>query len=202
MSDSWEYRFLWEYAGLQPPDFHEDELERISRVLWDVADGILHGAGKVTHELSGLQNSGISSAAFDALNVRWHGRGLNAIQAVADTLEKLARGLDMAQREILQWKANLVIAVGLVDAGLTIEYVGTFGAGAVVNRLGRRVAGAEIRHKLEGLVDELEGKLLTLVIEDTPLKDIQDRVEKELQKLLEEAIDTVGTSAGTYAGSL
>lgn len=202
MADSWEYRVLWEYAGLEPPNFHEDDLESISGVLWDIADGIYGGAGKVTHELQVLQGSGISSAAFDALHDRWAGRGVKALDAIAGTLGAIAHGLDQARVEILQWKARLVLAVGLADMGLTIEYVATGGIGYLADQIGYRVGVGEIRHKLEGLVDELEGKLVALVIDGTPLKDIQSRVEAELQNLLEEVIETAGSVAGDYAGSM
>ncbi len=149
-----------------------------------------------------LQASGMSSAAFDALNSRWHDRGSQALTAVAETLSSLQVALGNALTEIYEWKARLVVAVGLVDMGLTVEYVGTLGVGAQVEHVGGGVLRAELRHRLESLLDGLEQRLVAIVVDGTPLHDIQGRVAAELQNLLTEMIDDAGAGAGNFVGSL
>lgn len=200
MSDSWEYRVLWEYAGLTPPSFHEDELESIIGTIGAITDGIWGGHHAVSAELKRLEQSGISSSAFDALNSRWHDRGGQALVALATTLSNLADTLGRALTEIYEWKARLVVAVGLADMGLTIYYVGTLGVGALAEHAGGGVLRAELRHRLESMVDQLEAKLISAVIDGTPLKSLQSRVAGELQKLIDEVIDTAGAAAGSYVG--
>lgn len=202
MGDSWEYRVLWEYAGLTPPNLHEDDLQSIINTIGVVVDGIWGGVNPVVTELGRLQRSGISSEAFDALNDRWHARGGHALVELANTLSGLQDALGKALTEIYEWKARLVGALGLADMVLTVEYVGTLGAGALLEHVGGGVARAELRHRLESLVDGIEAKLISLVVDGTPLKSLQSRVAGELQKLVDEVIDDAGAAAGSFAGGL
>lgn len=202
MADSWEYRVLWEYAGLTPPNLHEDELQSIIDMIDAITDGIWGGADAVTTELARLQKSGISSAAFDVLYSRWHDRGSQALVALASTLSNLRQVLGNVLAQIYEWKGRLAVTVGLADMGLTVEYVATLGLGALAERAGGGVAKAELRHRLESLLDDLEAKLVSITIDGTPLHDLQSRVAVELQKMLDEVIDDAGAAAGSYAGSV
>jgi hypothetical protein len=152
----------------------------------------------VTRELGAVQKSGISSTAFDALYNRWHQGGSNALVSLALTLGGLRDALGKALVEIYEWKARLVGAVGLADMGLTIEYVASGGLAALGNHIGLGVGKAEIRRKLENMLDEIEGKLVSLVIDGTPLHDLQARVAQELQKIVDEIIDDSGQAVGQY----
>jgi hypothetical protein len=198
VADSWEYRVLWEYAGLTPPDLHEDELQSIIDTLNAITDGIFSGADAVTRELGAVQSSGISSTAFDALYDRWHQRGSAALIGLADTLGSLQEALGRALVDIYEFKSHLVAAVGLADMGLTIEYVASGGIAALGSHLGIGVGKAEIRRKLENLLDDVEGKLVRLVIDGTPLSDLQTRVAQELQKIIDETIDDSGQAVGQF----
>jgi hypothetical protein len=202
MGDTWQYRVLWEYAGLTPPDLHEDEIQSLIDTLNAIVDGIFTGADAVTKELGTVQKSGISSTAFTALNDRWHQRGSKALVDLAQTLGGFRDGLGKVLVEIYEWKARLVGAVGLADMGLTVLYVGTGGLAALADHAGGGIAQAELKRRLESLLDDLEGKLVSLVIDGTPLHNLQDRVAQELQKIVSEIIDDSGQAVGRVVAGI
>lgn len=198
MGDSWEYTVLWEYAGLTPPDFHEDQLNAIMDTLMAVESAIEVGSGAVWGELNNVKDSGISSDAFDALYTRWNAGGNQALKELRQTVGSVRNALAEVLVDIYQWKVRVVEALGAIDAGLTAYYVATLGVGAVLDRAAAHVLKAQLKSRLNALVDEFEGRLISMLVDGTPLSTLQQRIADDLQRVLTSAIDEAGATTGDY----
>jgi hypothetical protein len=198
MGDSWEYTVLWEYAGLTPPDFHEDEINAIIDTLIAIESAIGTGSSDVWGELNNVKNSGISSAAFDSLYESWNTGGNRALEDLRNTIGGLRNALSEALVDIYSWKIRVVEVLGALDVGLTAYYVGTLGLGALLNHAKADVLEAELKRRLQALVAELEGKLISMAINGTPLSALQSHIADQLQKVVTSAVDDAGRAAGNY----
>lgn len=197
MSDSWEYRVLWEFAGLPAPNLYEDELSQLWDVVGNVQDAIFTATHAVSNQLRTLAG-GSSSQALDTLSEEWKSGAGARLVSLATTLGEVVTWIGETLEEIEHWKGNLVLAVGAYDIVLTVA---TGGGAALGSLIGENVVKAEVQRKLQAMLDQLESRLVRSVIDGTPLKALQDRIAAELQDAVDHALTSAGRSAGTLARS-
>lgn len=209
MGDSWEYRVLFEYAGMNPPDFHEDVIQLVIDGLGDLWEGLCSAQNAVTKDLAELAGS-ISSEAFDEIENRWVSDGKPAMMHVWTTISDYQTGLGRVLTAIEHFKANLVLAVGGFDIVHSIN-LASIGEG-IVNVVkgefetivqGKKhthhlKSGGAIANLIQDRLQELESEIANMIVSNTPLKEYEEKFANGIQQMISKSLNSAGTAAAGY----
>lgn len=195
MGDSWQYRVLWEYAGLDAPNFHEEDLQSFGDFLGEIWHVVCNAEHAVSAALKELEPE-VSSEAFDTINNQW-------VQVARPAITQLWLGIADVQiligecvTAIYEWKANVILGVGAWDI---VNSFNPANIGAHLVALAKGEAAHQagvIAEKLREKVDELEGELIAKAINHTTLKDYRDELIKRIHAVDAALIQSAGHAAG------